>query len=343
MIYLVTGVPGSGKTLYTVSTLLKGLLKDIDSPSGKVPRRLVVDGIPDLAIPHELMDVSTADEKGVLTSDGSGLANWFDWCRPGDVLLVDEVQRYWRPRGMGSKPPASIQRLETHRHQGVDLVLITQNPMLIDQNVRRLVGRHIHVRRLFGMARAVLYDWDGCSADVHRTKGATSSMWAYPKDAYTLYKSSELHTKQKQKVPLWLIIPVLALIAGLFVLPKAFTALKGASTGEGLGSPATASPGLFSGLGSSAPPAASRPGAATAGAASAPVLPVAPPAPSSELRIVGAVSISGRDLVVVASSDGRMRLRAAYEFTGTGLDMAGVIDGQVITPISGILSSKAAP
>lgn len=241
MIYLITGVPGSGKTLYAVSTLVQKLLAQKLRHRGKdLQRRLVVDGVPDLVLPHELMAPLVEDDKGVLTCEGQGLTNWYSWVKPGDVILVDEVQRYWRPRGLGTKPPDMIKHLETHRHLGVDFVVITQNPMLIDQNVRRLVGRHQHVRRLFGLARAAIYDWDGCSVDVHRTKSATMSLWSYPKSAYSLYKSSELHTKQKQKIPPWLVVPVLALIGGLVVAPTAFGTLSGAMTGKGIPSSAPA-------------------------------------------------------------------------------------------------------
>ncbi|MDZ4073658.1 MAG: zonular occludens toxin domain-containing protein [Hylemonella sp.] len=235
MIYLITGVPGSGKTLYAVSTLVQTLLSQKLRHRGKeLQRRLVVDGVPDLVLPHDVMAPLVEDEKGVLTCEGQGLTNWYSWCKPGDVILVDEVQRYWRPRGLGTKPPDMIKHLETHRHLGVDFVVITQNPMLIDQNVRRLVGRHQHVRRLFGLSRAAIYDWDGCSVDVHRTRSATMSLWSYPKSAYSLYKSSELHTKQKQKIPPWLIVPVLALVGGLAVAPTAFGTLSGAMTGKGV-------------------------------------------------------------------------------------------------------------
>ncbi len=247
MIYLITGVPGSGKTLYAVSTLVQKLAAEKIKGSEEKSRRVVVDGIPDLLLPHELMAPMVEDDKGNLTCEGDGLLTWFDWCRPGDVIVVDEVQRYWRPRGMGTKPPEMIKQLETHRHKGVDFVIVTQNPMLIDQNVRRLVGRHQHVRRLFGMARAIIYDWDGCSVDVHRTKSATASLWSYPKSAYKLYKSSELHTKQKQKIPAWLIVPVLALVGGIAIAPKAFSTMQGAMTGKGVASAASvASPSVVS-------------------------------------------------------------------------------------------------
>lgn len=237
MIYLVTGVPGSGKTLYALSTLIDKLLteKIKHADGSESDRRLVIDGIPNLVKPHELMAPADESLEGQsIRGEGYGVWNWFEWCKPGDVLVIDEVQRHWRPRGMSTKPPQEIKMLETHRHLGVDFVIITQNPMLIDQNVRRLVGRHQHIRRLFGMARAVIYDWDGCSVDVNRTKSASTSLWGYPKKAYALYKSSELHTKQKQKIPAWLALPVVAAIGFFAVAPQAFAVLSGAATGKGI-------------------------------------------------------------------------------------------------------------
>jgi hypothetical protein len=57
MIYLITGVPGSGKSLYAVSTLLKKLLSEkvVHEDGTTIERRLCIDGIPDLLLPHELL------------------------------------------------------------------------------------------------------------------------------------------------------------------------------------------------------------------------------------------------------------------------------------------------
>lgn len=243
MIYLITGVPGAGKTLYAVSKLLQQLLAEkIKREDGsEIARRLCVDGIPNLVLPHEVMAGGDAELTGfsdkVVDTEkdvGHGLFNWWTWCKPGDVLVVDEVQRHWRPRGMGTKVPEPIARLETHRHYGVDFVLITQNPMLLDQNVRRLVGRHQHVRRLFGGARALIYEWDGCQTDTSRLKSGTRTLFTYPKNAYKLYHSSELHTKQRQKVPLWFGFPIVVLALGAFAGPKAYDTMTKSMTGKGI-------------------------------------------------------------------------------------------------------------
>jgi zona occludens toxin len=277
MIYLITGVPGSGKTLYAVSKLLQHLLAEkIKREDGsEISRRLCIDGIPNLLLPHELMaplaDASsfienkrnaarTVDEDGkpVEAQDGHGLWNWWEWCKPGDVIVCDEVQRHWRPRGMGTKVPEQIARLETHRHYGVDFVLITQNPMLVDQNVRRLVGRHQHVRRLFGGSRALIYEWDGCQTDTSRLAGGTRTLFTYPKDAYKLYKSSELHTKQRQKIPLWFAFPLVVLAVGAVAGPRAYDALHKGAGGKGIGAQAgvatapASAPAALAGRGASA-------------------------------------------------------------------------------------------
>lgn len=237
MIYLITGAPGAGKTLYAVSTLVQSLAKQqmtLDDGT-KVDRRVVVDGIPDLLIPHEMMaPILPKQKEDDIRGDGQGVWNWYDWCKPGDVLVIDECQRHWRPRGNGAKIKKEISELETHRHYGIDIVLITQHPMLFDQNARRLVGRHQHVRRLLGMNRAVIYDWDTCSANLSLASSTAKSYFGYPKSAYALYKSSEMHTKQKQKIPLFLIVPALAIVGALFVMPKAYGVLTGSMGGKGI-------------------------------------------------------------------------------------------------------------
>ena len=188
MITLITGTPGAGKTLYTVACVL---------PSFK-DRTLYVDGIPDLLIDHE-QPLGEVDD-------------WKNWLPAGAVLVVDECQRIWRPRGSGSKVPPGVAAMETHRHTGNDIVLITQHPNLLDPNVRRLVGRHIHIRRLFGWSRAITYEWDSAQ-NPDRISTAIKRSFRYPKSAFQMYRSAEQHNKRGQRVPLVLVLGVAAVIA----------------------------------------------------------------------------------------------------------------------------------
>ena len=193
MITLITGAPGSGKSAALVD-LLSQLGKD---------RVIYVSGIPDLQIPHE--ELADPLQWPALVPDGS-------------VIVIDEVQRVWRPRGPGSKVPDSIQALETHRHRGLDFYVVTQSPRLIDSNVRGLVGRHVHLRDI-GILGRFWYEWpetcDACSA---AWKNAPiKKRYRLPKAAFALYKSASVHIKPLRSFPMMLVVMALSLllVAGL--------------------------------------------------------------------------------------------------------------------------------
>ena len=181
MIILVTGVPGSGKTLFTINY--------VKAWAERENRQVFQNGIEILdpaALPwHPLED-----------------ANLWYKCEPKSIIVVDECQRFWRPRSSGTAVPVSIKEMETHRHLGVDLVLITQNPGLVDANIRKLVGRHFHVVRSFGRDRATVREWESCKELSKSTiKEAVPHYFKYPKESYGWYKSAEVHT-HKKRVPM---------------------------------------------------------------------------------------------------------------------------------------------
>lgn len=247
MIELITGTPGAGKTLMCVSRVLRPMVgaKVTDLDGNTHERRLCIGGITDLLLPHESVTVRPFDpEKAGEPSDGRERKpgdppldvemcghNWWQWCMPGDVIVIDECQRLFRPMASGRKLPLFIAMLETHRHYGIDLVLITQHPQLIHGNVRSLIGKHRHVRRLFGGLQRMVYEWDQCSA-VDRRKDATAAPWRPDKSAYELYKSAEIHTKSSFSVPLPLIVAGLMLVGLPASLYYAYNRVTGAFTGE---------------------------------------------------------------------------------------------------------------
>lgn len=194
MIHLITGQPGAGKTLYTIDQLRK-----------VTDRPIYYSGIPGLALPW------------------TELPNPEKWheCPTGSIVVIDEAQRIFRPRGTGQKVPEHVEKLETHRHSGIDLWIITQHPMLIDSNLRRLVGLHRHVMRAFGAKLANVHEWQEVNQAPDRSrKDSIVRSWAYPTDVYTLYKSAEVHT-HKMRLPVRLLalaaVPVVLAISGYLV------------------------------------------------------------------------------------------------------------------------------
>lgn len=241
---LITGVPGSGKSLYTVAEVIAKLPADRTIYSNvnglNIPGRevLTLEGFE-----HEAWAAMPAAERATKRA----LNNWHEWAGANAVLVYDEAQRVWRSRSTGSKVPPEVAALETIRHGGVELWIITQHPNLIDANVRRLIGRHIHVRRIWGLSRSILYEWDHCS-DPGRVSNAIKRQWGYPKKAYAWYKSAEVHNKAGGRIPVafWLLaLAVVAVPAAIYYASTGVVQQMDVSTKVAAltGSPAASAPG----------------------------------------------------------------------------------------------------
>lgn len=140
---------------------------------------------------------------------------WFDLPK-GSKILIDECQQFFPPRSVGSRVPQAIAKLETHRHGGYDLHFVTQDATLADQNLRKLVGRHVHFFNPFGGKRVTRKESPEVfnPKDFHQNKQATKKTIKHPKEFYGAYYSAEIHT-HKLKVPKFLI---LLLLLPLFIL-----------------------------------------------------------------------------------------------------------------------------
>lgn len=226
MITVITGIPGSGKTLFCVDKMLRSLLdkkyKHLqDDGSFTEIGHTIYSNINGLLIEHEKIEAGapwTYNGKTDKWEQGEGLKtglnNWHEWAKPGSVIVFDEIQKPWPLAATGSKVPPPIEALETHRHMGVDFIQMTQHPMMIHANLTRLAGRHLHMRRLGNMPFASVYEWDGVSRSLLYKNTMSKYPYRYGKKAFDLYKSAEVHTKQPRKMPslLW---GVLIAVAGM--------------------------------------------------------------------------------------------------------------------------------
>jgi hypothetical protein len=183
------------------------------------------------------------------------IQNWWLWCRPGDLIVIDEAQ-FVMPRGtLGRKPAFWLQCFEIHRHYGVDFLIITQHPQLIDTTIRALVGLHRHIRSVMGSALCMVYTWDHAS-NPERYNLANKGQFLRRASHYKLFHSSIAHVKPPSSGRWALgVVPFLALIGfgGM--------AWKFSSMGKGnQAQAATSSPGTSAKPGApGAPPTSSGP------------------------------------------------------------------------------------
>ena len=217
MLYLYTGVPGAGKTLYAVSNLVKR--KDFKD------RPIFVDGIKDLD--HDKINYFDIPE-------GESIQTWPKWAPPGAIIVVDECQRIFRPRPSGSKVPDYVAELETHRHRGLDFILITQHPRLIDVHLRGLIEHHTHLGKTnLGLRRKLEWTTGGAKDPESRAniREALISVYRLDKSVYGLYKSAEVHTKiRTKKSKLLILFPLALCLVGYGIW--SFTGFWGKFSGE---------------------------------------------------------------------------------------------------------------
>lgn len=187
MITFITGLPGHGKTLYTLWTIEK-LRKEtgravyscaMHPPDAEHPE-VWISQIPELTLPWNYLE------------------NPREWesCPPNSIVVIDEAQFLFPTRSHKDKAPEFVERLAVHRHSGIDIVLLTQDAMNVDHFVRRLAGRHVHLERKFGTHRSRVFDWPTVQkqGDYFARKQAATSWFKFPKEAFEWYQSTQQDT-----------------------------------------------------------------------------------------------------------------------------------------------------
>lgn len=170
MLKIITGAPGAGKTLLTIA--------EVKARAEKEKREVYFHNIKDLKLPWRELDDPESWPSVPVNS----------------IVVLDEAQKAFRPRHYAKEVPEFVSALETHRHRGIDIYFVTQHPGLIDSNVRKLAGEHVHFVRQFGSNLVKRYQWMEYKDDVHARGDAEMSLVKYPTDLYSVYKSAEVHT-----------------------------------------------------------------------------------------------------------------------------------------------------
>lgn len=132
-----------------------------------------------------------------------------DWTttEDGSVVIYDEAQMFDWLQYKGREKLSSdhrVKNLETHRHSGHDIILITQNPSFIHNHVLSLVGEHHHLHRAYGRAFADVFLWRYVSHTPNSTaaknKAESHTKFKPNKSIFDEYKSTTLDT-HKLKIP----------------------------------------------------------------------------------------------------------------------------------------------
>lgn len=239
MIYLITGQIGAGKTLYALPFVKK--LSEEETP----PRQVYYCGINginreklpwiDLGYGVELNPELEAEEDRKSAEEAAAKQQeyvpWFrnneypteakgarDWWKlpVGSIIVIDECQEHFPPRGAGSVQPRYIELMARSRHRGYDIVLLTQGPNMFDSFIRSLINRHYHVIRNWGLKKSTIHEWHRVSlTPVAKAEKAAAVRheFIYPKEVFSWYESSKKHT-HKAHVPLKVfLLPVIVVVA----------------------------------------------------------------------------------------------------------------------------------
>lgn len=270
MLYLRTGLPGAGKTLNAIREIdlehqpdpadpTKRFYKDPDHPD-LPPRTIYYYGIPELKaerLKSKWVEFETPEQ-------------WFN--QPdGSVIVIDEAQRIFGNDGTRARPE-KVTRFETHRHQGLDIHLITQHPSLLSTPVRKLVGKHINFIRPYGREKGIFrHEYEFCIDSPEKRvnfKQAQEEKVSLDASYFGVYKSSTVHT-HKPKSPAYLkAIPLLVggvlLAIGLIVALGYGLISNARKTQEDLSSPPSAEAGSTAALAGAAGSTVRRPAAPAA-------------------------------------------------------------------------------
>ena len=141
MIELYEGVPGSGKSYHAICEKFL--------PWVKQGRRLyiAVDGIYlDRLSLFTGIELSTLEQQITIWKDSVEVLQAFPHVEPGSAVIIDEAQTVFR--SLQKVEPGLLRWLETHRHYGVDILLMSQDFRQMSQGVTRLIEATVKFRKL---------------------------------------------------------------------------------------------------------------------------------------------------------------------------------------------------
>jgi len=283
MIELYEGVPGSGKSYHAICEKFL--------PWVRQGRRLyiAVDGIYlDRLSLFTGIDLKTLEQQITIWKDSVEVLQAFPHVEPGSAVIIDEAQTVFR--SMQKVEPGLLRWLETHRHYGVDILLMSQDFRQMTQGVTRLIEATVKFRKLafVGLAKKYQGKVRGNPEDneVIRAFVGTYSpaVYAY----YSSYAAAAIREEKRSHTVFKSARVAIGIAAGLFAIGlmvwRPWSSLSASKPTTAAGSPpvpTTTSGASISGSASLLNPLSVAPPASTT-----------PPVPKRPVRILGGAGMS---------------------------------------------------
>jgi hypothetical protein len=192
MIELLEGVPGAGKSYHAVAEYLL--------PWVRKGRRIYVyvDGFYlDRLAKFEGVELEDLERQITVWQSGIEVIQRLTSVEPGSAVFIDECQTVFRAQ---QKVSGEILRwLETHRHYGIDVLLICQDYRQVTSGVTRVVEMTTKFRRLdrFGFKNRYQAFVRGNPEELEVIRGFTGK---YDPRVYSYYGSYATSTKEVRTV-----------------------------------------------------------------------------------------------------------------------------------------------
>ena len=226
MIVGFVGTPGSGKSYDGVRKILDNLQLN----------RTVYTNIDGLDQPkcREYIRAKYGYSEYFLEKNLKHLTNeeaqeFWNHCPPGSFILIDEVHKLFSNRNWSSDENKQFTEwASTHRHDGFDLVLITQDIEKVDKHARSLIEFTYLYRKInyFGSAVKNKYKVYTFEGDNHKSKPLVTQTRSYDHTIFPCY-SSYSHEAVKElgfmtgvnilKHPVFYAIPVVFALTIYFI------------------------------------------------------------------------------------------------------------------------------
>lgn len=227
MLFLFTGLPGAGKTLNAIkfvseSDIFYDYIENPEKSSEKIPNKQQDGSI--LRRPVYYHNINGLINPEWIKMDDEQAKKPYE-IEKGAVIIYDECQDIFPvlPQSKQSSLPEHYSYMNRHRHNGHDVILITQHPKNLNTQLRRLVNRHFHFKRLFGTDTIGRYEYQECKdepLDFIAKKEAEYEKITLDHKYFDHYKSAEIHTVKKdipyKRFMPFVIVGLLLIIALLF-------------------------------------------------------------------------------------------------------------------------------